>query len=68
MRSDQPSGNYTFSVPEGASTDMPLSNCEVGAGTAPIPALLEAGVKVGLGLDGYITDFFEAMPGRVSDP
>jgi 5-methylthioadenosine/S-adenosylhomocysteine deaminase len=44
-------------------THMPLSNCEVGGGIAPIPALLEAGVTVGLGSDGYITDFFEVMRG-----
>jgi cytosine/adenosine deaminase-related metal-dependent hydrolase len=44
-------------------THMPLSNCEVGGGIAPIPALLEAGVSVGLGSDGYITDFFEVMRG-----
>ena len=42
-------------------THMPLSNCEVGGGIAPIPALLDAGVTVGLGSDGYITDFFEIM-------
>jgi 5-methylthioadenosine/S-adenosylhomocysteine deaminase len=44
-------------------THMPLSNCEVGGGIAPIPALLDAGVTVGLGSDGYITDFFEVMRG-----
>lgn len=44
-------------------THMPLSNCEVGGGIAPIPDLLEAGVEVGLGSDGYITDFFEVMRG-----
>jgi 5-methylthioadenosine/S-adenosylhomocysteine deaminase len=44
-------------------THMPLSNCEVGGGIAPLPALLEAGVTVGLGSDGYITDFFEVMRG-----
>jgi cytosine/adenosine deaminase-related metal-dependent hydrolase len=44
-------------------THMPLSNCEVGGGIAPIPALVEAGVTVGLGSDGYITDFFEVMRG-----
>jgi cytosine/adenosine deaminase-related metal-dependent hydrolase len=44
-------------------THMPLSNCEVGGGIAPIPDLLEAGVTVGLGSDGYITDFFEVMRG-----
>ncbi len=44
-------------------THMPLSNCEVGGGIAPVPALVEAGVTVGLGSDGYITDFFEVMRG-----
>jgi 5-methylthioadenosine/S-adenosylhomocysteine deaminase len=38
---------------------MPLSNCEVGGGIAPVPELLEAGATVGLGTDGYINDFFE---------
>lgn len=42
-------------------THMPLSNCEVGGGIAPIPAMLDAGVTIGLGSDGYITDFFEIM-------
>lgn len=44
-------------------THMPLSNCEVGAGIAPTPELVEAGVTVGLGSDGYITDFYEVMRG-----
>lgn len=44
-------------------THMPLSNCEVGGGIAPVPALVDAGVTVGLGSDGYITDFFEVMRG-----
>jgi cytosine/adenosine deaminase-related metal-dependent hydrolase len=44
-------------------THMPLSNCEVGGGIAPVPDLLAAGVTVGLGSDGYITDFFEVMRG-----
>ena len=44
-------------------THMPLSNCEVGGGIAPIPDLLSAGVTVGLGSDGYITDMFEIMRG-----
>jgi 5-methylthioadenosine/S-adenosylhomocysteine deaminase len=44
-------------------THMPLSNCEVGGGIAPLPDLLNAGVRVGLGSDGYITDFFEVMRG-----
>lgn len=44
-------------------THMPLSNCEVGGGIAPIPQQLAAGVTVGLGSDGYIHDFFEVMRG-----
>jgi cytosine/adenosine deaminase-related metal-dependent hydrolase len=44
-------------------THMPLSNCEVGGGIAPVPDLIAAGVPVGLGSDGYITDFFEVMRG-----
>ncbi len=44
-------------------THMPLSNCEVGGGIAPVPQLLEAGVTVGLGSDGYIDDFYEIMRG-----
>ena len=42
---------------------MPLANCEVGGGIAPVPELLEAGVTVGLGSDGYINDFYEVMRG-----
>lgn len=42
---------------------MPLSNCEVGGGIAPVPQLIEAGVTVGLGSDGYIDDFFEVIRG-----
>ncbi len=44
-------------------THMPLANCEVGGGIAPIPELLEAGATVGLGSDGYINDFFAVMRG-----
>lgn len=44
-------------------THMPLSNCEVGGGIAPVPALIEAGVIVGLGSDGYIDNFFEVLRG-----
>lgn len=44
-------------------THMPLSNCEVGGGIAPVPQLLAAGVMFGLGSDGYIHDFFEVMRG-----
>lgn len=44
-------------------THMPLSNCEVGGGIAPIPEQVSAGVTLGLGSDGYINDFFEVMRG-----
>ncbi len=44
-------------------THMPLSNCEVGGGIAPIPELLAAEVTLGLGSDGYINDFFEVIRG-----
>jgi 5-methylthioadenosine/S-adenosylhomocysteine deaminase len=40
---------------------MPLSNCEVGGGIAPVPSFLKAGLTVGLGTDGYIQDMFEVM-------
>ncbi len=42
---------------------MPLSNCEVGGGIAPVPEMLAAGVTVGLGSDGYIDNFFEVLRG-----
>ena len=42
---------------------MPLSNCEVGGGIAPIPQLAAAGVTIGLGSDTYIDNFFEVMRG-----
>lgn len=42
---------------------MPLSNCEVGGGFSPVPKMLEKGIKVALGTDGYINDFFEVMRG-----
>jgi 5-methylthioadenosine/S-adenosylhomocysteine deaminase len=42
---------------------MPLSNCEVGGGIAPVPQLCEAGVTVGLGSDSYIDNFFGVMRG-----
>lgn len=42
---------------------MPLSNCEVGGGIAPVPQLVEAGVTLGLGSDSYIDNFFEVVRG-----
>jgi cytosine/adenosine deaminase-related metal-dependent hydrolase len=40
---------------------VPLSNCEVGGGISPVPALLDASVACSLGTDGYINNFFEVM-------
>jgi len=40
---------------------MPLSNCEVGGGVAPLNEFLDSGLTVGLGTDGYVTDMFEVM-------
>ena len=42
---------------------MPLSNCEVGGGVAPVPGMLARGMRVALGSDGYINNFFEVMRG-----
>lgn len=42
---------------------LPLSNCEVGGGIAPVTKLLDKGLSVGLGTDGYINDFFQVMRG-----
>jgi len=42
---------------------LPLSNCEVGGGVSPVPDMLETGLDVGLGTDGYINNFFEVMRG-----
>ena len=42
---------------------MPLSNCEVGGGIAPVLEMLERGVTVGLGSDGYLNDMFAVMRG-----
>lgn len=52
-----------FAASGTAGVSMPLSNCEVGGGVAPVPELLEAGVRLGLGSDGYIDNFFEVMRG-----
>lgn len=40
---------------------LPISNCEVGGGFAPVPAMLEAGLRPGLGTDGYVNDMFQVM-------
>jgi cytosine/adenosine deaminase-related metal-dependent hydrolase len=42
---------------------MPLSNCEVGGGVAPIPSYQRKGVTTGLGTDGYVNNFFDVMRG-----
>jgi cytosine/adenosine deaminase-related metal-dependent hydrolase len=42
---------------------MPLSNCEVGGGVSPVPAMIECGIRPGLGTDGYINNLFEVMRG-----
>lgn len=44
-------------------THMPLSNCEVGGGIAPVPQMLARDITIGLGSDGYVNDFFEVMRG-----
>lgn len=40
---------------------QPISNCEVGGGFCPVPEMAAAGVKVALGTDGYVNNFFEVM-------
>ncbi len=45
------------------AVSMPLSNCEVGGGVAPVSKMLDAGMSVGLGTDGYVNSFFEVMRG-----
>lgn len=42
---------------------MPLSNCEVGGGIAPVLEMLQRDVTVGLGSDGYLNDMFAVMRG-----
>jgi cytosine/adenosine deaminase-related metal-dependent hydrolase len=44
-------------------TTMPLSNCEVGGGFAPVPEMRSAGATVGLGTDGYVANFFASLRG-----
>jgi 5-methylthioadenosine/S-adenosylhomocysteine deaminase len=40
---------------------MPMSNCEVGGGVAPVPAMIRRGLRPGLGTDGSFNDPFEVM-------
>lgn len=40
---------------------MPISNCEVGGGIAPVPEMLDGGIRSALGTDGYVNDFFQVM-------
>ena len=40
---------------------VPMSNCEVGGGFAPIPEAIDTGLNVGLGTDGYVTNMFDVM-------
>lgn len=42
---------------------MPLSNCEVGGGVAPVPTMIDNGMRPSIGSDGYINDLFEVMRG-----
>lgn len=44
-------------------TTMPLSNCEVGGGFAPVPEMRNAGATVGLGTDGYVANYFASLRG-----
>ncbi len=41
--------------------NVPVSNGVFGAGIAPIPKMLERGITVGLGTDGFSRDFFEVI-------
>jgi len=41
-----------LAAPGVAVAHNPISNCKLGSGVAPVPALLAAGVQVGIGSDG----------------
>ena len=41
-----------FAATKTGIAHCPCSNCRLGSGTAPVSALLKAGVKIGLGVDG----------------
>lgn len=53
----------TLAKNEVCAVTMPLSNCEVGGGVAPVTKMLEKGMTVGIGTDGYVNNFFEVMRG-----
>ena len=40
---------------------MPVSNCEVGGGFSPVPEMLDAGLPVAVGTDGYENDFLNTV-------
>jgi cytosine/adenosine deaminase-related metal-dependent hydrolase len=40
---------------------MPVSNCEVGGGFSPVPEMLDAGLPVAIGTDGYNNDFIQTL-------
>lgn len=42
---------------------MPLSNCEVGGGIAPVSVMIDNGMHPSIGSDGYLNDPFEVMRG-----
>jgi len=42
---------------------MPLSNCEVGGGVAPVPDMIDNEIRPGIGSDGYINNMFEVIRG-----
>lgn len=42
-------------------THQPISNCGYGCGIAPVPEMLDLGIAVGLGTDGYHNNYFETM-------
>jgi cytosine/adenosine deaminase-related metal-dependent hydrolase len=40
---------------------MPVSNCEVGGGFSPVPEMLQAGLPVAVGTDGYNNDYLQTL-------
>ena len=40
---------------------MPVSNCEVGGGISPVPEMLDAGLPVAIGTDGYNNDYIQTL-------